>query len=420
MTDNERTVVEFVMARARDMMRAPVGALKYPFLHPGAGYYDELWDWDSYFTLYALRDMLEIGKNHPAFDYEAQRELLGVHARGCILNFLGAQREDGFVPIVLKGRPCAEYDARYRNTHKPFLAKNALLASEISSGIDWLDFDGLRRYFDYYRSEQYDEASGLYFWADDRMIGIDNNPACFGRPEGSCADVYLNVFMVGEFRAFSELLKMRGDEALSEEYELRAQALCASIEREIWDEYTDFYYPQDLLTRLRSDKWFHRGMKIRWKSFPLKIKSWAGFLPLLYGIASSERAEKMKRHLSESAFAAPYGIRTLANDEKMYDLSATSNPSNWLGAIWTVANFCVFEGLAGYGMKKEALALAESTMAYLAEDIRRNGNTSESYHPDTGRPFLHSGFLNWNCLAVSMYRRTEEGLRKDQNSLTGR
>ena len=46
-----------------------------------------------------------------------------------------------------------------------------------------------------------------------------------------------------------------------------------------------------------------------------------------------------KNLLDTNTFDAPYGIRSLSRLEKMYDVRATSNPSNWLGPIWVNANF---------------------------------------------------------------------------------
>ena len=41
-------------------------------------------------------------------------------------------------------------------------------------------------------------------------------------------------------------------------------------------------------------------------------------------------------------FRATYGVRTLSPLEKMYDLRASNNPSNWLGPVWGMSNYMVF------------------------------------------------------------------------------
>ena len=50
--------------------------------------------------------------------------------------------------------------------------------------------------FHCYEQFYFYENCGLYVWADDVMIGMDNDPATFGRPRFSTANMYLNSFMV--------------------------------------------------------------------------------------------------------------------------------------------------------------------------------------------------------------------------------
>src|SRR5690606_40634394 len=62
--------------------------------------------------------------------------------------------------------------------------------------------------------------------------------------------------------------------------------------------------------------------------------------------ASEEQARHIVGHIrDEGTFNSPYGIRSLSKDEKMYSVSATINPSNWLGPIWVIVNYVVFRGL---------------------------------------------------------------------------
>src|SRR5262249_30990417 len=78
------------------MYRKASGALVYPFLTPGSNQYDNvLWDWDSWLSNVALRQILmDIGSENDkkeAIQYE----------RGCVLNFLQYVNWDGYVPIVI-------------------------------------------------------------------------------------------------------------------------------------------------------------------------------------------------------------------------------------------------------------------------------------------------------------------------------
>lgn len=103
----------------------------------------------------------------------------------------------------------------------------------------------------------------------------------------------------------------------------------------------------------------------------------------------------------------PYGITTLDKREKMFDLSATNNPSNWLGPIWLVANYAVFKGLLSYGYLEEAKDMCQRTLRLLGTDLRKTGSLHEYYDPFTGEPVMNGGFVNWNILALNMVRELE-------------
>ena len=127
------------------------------------------------------------------------------------------------------------------------------------------------------------------------------------------------------------------------------------------------------------------------------------------GNRAPEQAEALKAHMFDPAtFDSGYGICTLAKDEKMFNLSATNNPSNWLGPIWLVANYCVFKGLMNYGYREEAEKIARGSLSLLTDDLRKSGSIHEYYNPLTGEPVMNGGFINWNILALTMMKELEE------------
>ena len=122
------------------------------------------------------------------------------------------------------------------------------------------------------------------------------------------------------------------------------------------------------------------------------------------GIATKEQAERMVREhlLNEKTFCAAYGVRTLSKMEKMYAIIKSGNPSCWLGPIWGVSNFMVFDGLVKYGYEKEAFDLAVKTITLFGRDIEENGVLHEYYDPETGLGVNNPGFQNWNLLVLNM------------------
>lgn len=122
------------------------------------------------------------------------------------------------------------------------------------------------------------------------------------------------------------------------------------------------------------------------------------------GVATPGQAQQMVEEnlLNTNTFDAPYGVRSLSKMEKMYDVRATSNPSNWLGPIWVNANYLVFRGLVKYGYQDQARVLAEKTIKLIGMDYEKHGMLHEYYLPDSGEPVMNPGFQDWNLLVLNM------------------
>ena len=167
-------------------------------------------------------------------------------------------------------------------------------------------------------------------------------------------------------------------------------------------------YSVDTDVRTRGYDWFHKGLGVFWHTLPIRIRTWTGFIPMLYGMAATPQAAQLRSVLMDpNIFLCSCGVRTLDRNERMYNLEATSNPSNWLGPVWMVSNYVAFRGLLNYGFDDDARQIAEKSLNLLARDIEKTGTLHEYYHPETGEPIVNADFLNWNMLALSMYRELE-------------
>ncbi|MDE5896390.1 MAG: trehalase / alfa-L-rhamnosidase / mannosyl oligosaccharide glucosidase [Clostridia bacterium] len=404
---------DYILSHLKDILKQPSKNLRYAYLVPGAVYSDELWGWDSYWVSYALRKSFEVFGEEELAGAGISKQVAAEHMRGCVLNFLDAQEDDGFIPVMISGGGLFEGFFRNEyakgtplNQHLPFLCQSALNASAFSGDYGWFDIEKLIKYMQYFETRQYDVRSGLFFWQDDVMIGIDNNPTVFYRPHRSGADIFLNSCVYLEYAALAELLERLHDGRASEAAE-KAEQLRTAVNAEMWDGRDGIYYSQDIgffkTERTVKGVALHSGLAPHWKTMPLKIRFWGCFLPMYAGLCSQEQAERMCRHLTENDdFFAEYGIRTLAKNEKMYSLVKSGNPSNWLGAIWAVANYCVYRGLVRYGKTELAEKLGSATLRLFGKALEEYGDLFESYHPDTGEPFLNRGFLSFNLLVMEM------------------
>lgn len=408
---------EALGADYRGMFREPGGVFRHPFLTPGSqSYADVLWDWDSWWSNIALRQILLDSGDEGAVQ-EAE-----TYERGNILNFLDfAHPMTGWVPIVVGRDHPAPYipkeNTLNENMHKPCLAQHAaFLVREAGGNAAWLrgSIETLMRFINCYHNHYRHLATGLFYWKTDNAIGVDDDPCTYGRPENSSASFYLNAMMLKEYEALVYLLEAVSLGDVAAQYRRDGEALRAAIREHCWDEWTGFFYSCDINLKSREGLTeamaagegfvLHLGMPRSWDCLIQRIGVWSGFLALWAGIATAEQADRIvaEHFANERTYNAPFGIRTLSRMEKMYNLKASGNPSTWLGPVWGISNYMTWSGLVRYGFDAEATELAEKTVRLFAMDLRRFGALHEYYQPENGEPILNRGFQNWNYLVLNM------------------
>ncbi len=405
-------IKEYLYRNAKTVLKPAYKRLQFPFVDPGEGYEGNLWDWDSYWISYALLYALRKDKKGAEAAFGVPAEEIVSHVKGCVQNFLALQEEDGFEPTVVTGDGIladfftSEHKKGTRlNQIKPFLCQAAYNVSDYLGDYQWFDVEKLIKYLEYYEKNQQDEGTGLFVWENDIMIGIDNNPTVFFRPTRSSADIYLNSFLYLEYTLLAKMLtKLKDGRAV--EIARKGESLKQAINTYMWDKRDGIYYSQDMQffrTQIKvGEQAFHENLLPHWKTMPLRIRFWGCFLPLYVGICDERQAKSLIAHLKDEAVMAKYGIRTLAGDETMYSLEKSSNPSNWLGAIWTVSNYCVWKGLCRYREKKLSKKLCRATVALIGKNLVEYGDMFESYQPDSGEPNMYPGFICWNLLLLEM------------------
>ncbi|MDE6692102.1 MAG: glycoside hydrolase family 37, partial [Muribaculaceae bacterium] len=175
-----------------------------------------------------------------------------------------------------------------------------------------------------------------------------------------------------------------------------------------------FYYSVDLnllpvekpdIQSVRPGELFlHVGQPRDYDCLIQRFSGWSGWMAVWAGIATREEVEEMvtRHYYNSEELYCPAGVRTLSPLEKMYNVSASGNPSSWQGPVWINVNYLVFRGLVLYGFEAEARELAEKTVLLLGRDFERFGALHEYYLPDNGEPVLNKGFQNWNFLVLNM------------------
>lgn len=417
-SDDAALLLRYFATHARDLLRKPAGVLRFPSISPtlpGATYSADLWDWD---TLWTARGLFELADRTKDAGLGAD---VAEHARGSLANFFDHQgrdgNNDGRIPMLITMRDadplgCLKGSRPHQeNQAKPVLAQLALLTADRGPAelrnSRWFEpsLAKLRRFYESWRVDNLSHT-GLLVWGDDVAIGNDNDPTTFGRPFFSSANLLLNCLYYQDLKAAAELSRRTEHTSDAEQYERDATTLARAIQKHCWDPRDRFFYTADVQCFDRRAELIHGiplGMPMSWESLPLRLQTFTGFLPMWAGIATEDQSRALAGHLrDEHGIGARYGVRTLSAIEPMYSLAASSNPSNWLGPVWIIANYLTWSGLARAGLREQAEAIAAVTISMLARDLRRSGSLNEYYHPDSGEPLSHAGFMDWNLLVLEM------------------
>jgi putative isomerase len=402
-----RLLESHIRASCEQMTREPAGQLAHPYTvpsTPASPYYSTaLWDWDSW-SISIVLGQVEADSDQPG--------RFTAYEQGSIYNFLDKQDADGVVPIQLTPEKTLTHGDATRaggfaeNMHKPVLAQHAAMLALRLGNAEWIRprMPTIGRFVDRYLESHLHTETGLAYWQTDFAIGVDNDPSVFYRPAKSTASVYLNSLLYRELLACASLLEEFGDLSGANRRRHQAHDLADAMHAHLWDERDGTFYSADLALRpVDPGDWLHRGAPRTWPSLLLRVDSWSSFLPMWAGLASHEQAARMRERCTDPrTFAAAYGVRSLSRLEKMYNLRASNNPSNWLGPVWGMSNYLVFRGLVKYGFEDDARELAQKTVRLFGRDLESSGALHEFYHPDTGEPIMTKGFQNWNFLVLNM------------------
>lgn len=306
--------------------RAPEGRIHRRWTTPDVWPHRHMWLWDS------------------AFHALGWRELDGEMAQDAILAVIELQEPDGKIHLC-----DAPEEQHQRHTQPPVLAWSAWRVFEVTGDRDFLRacYGPLGRFMGWLFAHRDVNANGLLEWLKEFQVercrcgesGWDNSPR-FDR-EIIDDHVDINAMVVREL----ELLgRMAGVLGAANNWQERADALAALVNRRLWHDDIGLY--------------FDRGPgedPSEW----MTMKSAACFLPLIAGIPSPEQARRMvTEHLTrESEFWGATPVPTVAFDEPQY------SDDMWRGPTWMNVNFLIWEGLKRYGFDDVADELRRRSMA---------------------------------------------------------
>jgi Mannosylglycerate hydrolase MGH1-like glycoside hydrolase domain len=378
--ETENIVRDYIDKSWQPLVRPPLNQLKQPYLVPGATY-DDLWDWDAFFTSCAIP---EAGL---------------IYSKGSIINLLDSPLHNG--RPSKKASVAGEYD--YYLHPYPLRAQFAYIVGKRLDDFEWLTpyWNKLLEIMQWYETATCD-SNGFFRW--QTLTGIDNNPSIYGRQPGTIAGVDLAAFHYREYLALSKLAAILNfDQA--ELFSQKAENLKQLMQTRYWDVIDGMFYDID-----RNIDYDVPGrQQITWDTY-LKFRNWSCLYPLWAKMATKEQAAILRdKIMDENEFLAPCGIRSHSKKDPVYNNELSGGPSNWQGPVWGLSTCLTVYGLINYGFTADAYEVARRQLKTYALDIRQNGCMHEYYHGDTGQPIIKPGFFDWNILAGTLIENIKNG-----------
>jgi hypothetical protein len=124
---------------------------------------------------------------------------------------------------------------------------------------------------------------------------------------------------------------------------------------------------------------------------PLRVRTIAGFAPLISGNLSEERRRNLLETLDSPAFAGREGLRWSLPPSTSPEEPGFHPRSYWRGPVWPVANWLLWWSLTRTGAQDRAWRMRRETLGQLAE-----GGFAEYFEPFTGEP-LGSAEQSWTA-----------------------
>ena len=347
-----------------------------------------IWLWDSMFHAMAIS----------GYNTELAKE--------SVKAVLQCQRDDGFIPHMIKNRSdisditqpqviaWAVLSIYKKDADKSFLI---YCADKIAAFLLWF-------------TENRDlNKNGLFEWKTDFAntrcrcdeSGMDNSPR-FDTTETLDA-IDCSCFMVNDCRCLAEIYTILGEGEKAERFNKLAEETAAKINSLLWDENTGAYTDREFSGKLTG------------------VLTCSSFLPLFAGICDEERARKLvSLLLDKDKFASAMPVPSIARDNELYGADM------WRGCTWLNYNYFIISGLKRYGYTEFADNLAKTTLEKVNKWFEFTGNVFEFYDaedkiapwhlnrkgpqpetPDYRRKYHAITDYNWSASFILMLLRGE-------------
>ena len=299
--------------------------------------------------------------------------------------FYAAQRPDGCIPHV--------WDATGNHNwqiHNPIFSLGELNYYRHVGDKDRLErvLPILDRFFVYLK-KTYGRPDGLYR-SFDWSNGMDNRPNPGVSIDSTCEQAMVALQL-------KDIAAIVGDAERAARFEAEHRELKQRINERMWIEEDGFY-----TDCTRSGE-------------PTNVWSVASYWSLLSGVATPERAARMRGHLRDASnFKTPVMVPTLGRKSPFYD---GTGGDYWRGSMWIPTSTMVIMGLAKYGYIEDARDIARNGLDGVFQAWKRRGTLFENYDQErVGFPGEKSkaDFVGWSGIQpIATLIETLIGIRLD-------
>jgi len=279
-------------------------------------------------------------------------------AKEIVLAVIEQVRQDGMLPHMIPptGPPS-------QITQPPILAWCALDILQRTDDVAWARecVPYLFRHLEWIRRNRDRNANAVPEWyIEDNPLcrcgesGLDNSPR-FDRAVPLDA-VDFASFLYNDYLCLGRIAERVGEGEIKRACSDHAARIASAVNDLLWSGEDGFYFDRDFDGKF------------------VEIKAASGFMPLFAGIAGSDRAEQLRRHLNDRrSFAAPLPVPTVSLDSGLYCKDM------WRGPTWFNLNYLIYRGLRRYGFSEDASRLKEATLSAGQKWYEKDGCLWEFY-----------------------------------------
>jgi len=341
-------------------------------------------------------------------------------ARGSLLNFLEAQREDGSLPGRLYVNHEVGEDFYHANWADGVLAVDAL---HPDPAFLQRAYGGLTRYADWMTRERDPEGTGMITVLNhyetgqeymSRYAAVDaRSDATEWEPRLRLKGVDVTVYAYQLRRGLAELAGRLGDEPGVARWTEAAEATARALREVMWDDESGLFSDVDGATGRRTG-----------------VKAAVCFYPLLTDLLEPGEVARLVAHLEDtSTFGTPFPVPSSAVDDPLFDAEGLWKGKRhncpWNGRVWPMTNSHIVEGLLRQwhlGRSAAGMAAAHVLSRFVCmmfhEGDPGRPNCFEHYNPFTGHPCRFRGIDDYqHSWVLDLIARGAAGIEPTRDAL---